>query len=156
MDRVMASLKKLKLDRFYGNISRLMAVWFEGEQPDDLSEYLTEFIFSSGSWGNVEQREAAQAVRNMRRAGSETGGKLRYLVRVVFPNLGAMQKGYPVLIKAPWLLPVMWLVRILRRLFCGRSSENRYKRILNAMNQETMDSRQQLLRYVGLDPHQGL
>lgn len=156
MDRVKASLKKLKLDRFYGNISRLMAVWFEGEQPDDLSEYLTEFIFASGSWGNVEQREAAQAVRNMRRAGSETGGKLRYLVRVVFPNLGAMQKGYPVLIKAPWLLPVMWLVRILRRLFFGRSSKKRYKRILNAMNQETLDTRQQLLRYVGLDPHQGL
>ena len=156
MDRVMASLRKLKLDRFYGNISRLMAVWFEGAQPDDLSEYLTEFIFSSGSWGNVEQRGAVQAVRNMQRAGSETGGKLRYLVRVVFPNLGAMQKGYPILIKAPWLLPVMWLVRILRRLFCGRSSENRYKRILNAMNQETLDSRQQLLRYVGLDPHQGL
>lgn len=156
MDRVMSSLKKLKLDRFYGNISRLMAVWFEGAHPDALSEYLTEFFFASGSWGNVEQREAAQAARNMQRAGGAISGKLRYLVRVLFPNLGAMQEEYSVLIKAPWLLPVMWLVRILRRLFFGRSSKNRYKRILNAMNQETLDTRQQLLRYVGLDPRQEL
>lgn len=149
MDRVMAALKKLRLDRFYENISRLMAVWFEGEQPDERTEFLTEFIFASGSWGNMEQRVLAESVRNMERGG----GKLRYLWHTAFPGVDALKGKYPVLRKAPWLLPGVWVIRPVYKLFFERHSLSRRKDVLEGMTRENLDTRRQMLLYVGL--HEG-
>ena len=150
MDRVMAALEELKLHRFYGNISRLMAVWFEGAQPDERTEFLTEFIFASGSWGNMEQRVVAESVRNMQRS-KWTGGKLGYLWHTAFPDRKALQGKYPVLRKAPWLLPGVWLVRPVWKLVFERSSLERQKQVMDAMTQETLDTHRQMLMFVELE-----
>ena len=147
MERVMAALKELNLYKFYSNISQLMAVWFEGGQPDERTEFLTEFIFASGSWGNMEQRVVAESVRNMQR----TGGRLSYLWRMAFPGRKALQGKYPVLRKKPWLLPVVWLVRPGQKLLFERSSLARRKQVMDTMTQETLDTHRQMLKYVGLD-----
>ena len=45
---VEAVLKKLHLDKFYGNILRLLDAWFEDGSNDAVLDIITEFIFSSG------------------------------------------------------------------------------------------------------------
>lgn len=151
MGRVLTVLEELKLRQFYGNIARMLAVWFEGAQPDDRTEFLSEFIFSSGSWGNMEQRMVTESVRNMQRTGGGAEGKLRYLWRTAFPGLGALQGKYPVLRKAPWLLPGVWLVRLVNKLIFDRSALAKHKRVVEAMTQENLDACQQMLQFVGLD-----
>ena len=151
MDRVMASLEELKLDRFYRNISRLMAVWFEGEQSDDLSEYLTEFIFSSGSWGSMEQRALARGIQYMHQSDGTVAGKLRYLMGVAFPACDMLKEKYTVLKKAPWLLPAVWVVRIVHKLIFKPYALLFHKTVVDVTNLESVESRQQMLRYVGLD-----
>ena len=151
MDRVMESLEELKLDRFYRNISRLMAVWFEGEQSDDLSEYLTEFIFSSGSWGSMEQRALATGSRYMHQSDGTVGGKLRYLMGVAFPACDKLKEKYTVLKKAPWLLPAVWVVRIVHKLIFKPYALLFHKTVVDVTNLESVEARQQMLRYVGLD-----
>ena len=151
MDRVLAVLEELNLGQFYGHISRMLAVWFDGAQPDERTEFITEFIFASGSWGNMEQRVVTESVRSMQRTGQGTGGKLRYLWHTAFPSLGALQKKYTVLKKAPWLLPGVWLVRLVYKPIFERSSLERHKRVVEAMTQENLDTHRQMLKFVGLD-----
>lgn len=151
MDRVMASLEKLNLDRFYRNISRLMAVWFEGAQPDDLSEFLTEFIFASGSWGSMEQRALARGIQHMHQSDGTVVGKLRYLMRVAFPACDMLKEKYTVLRKAPWLLPAVWVVRIVHNLIFKPHVLLFHKAVVDVTNLESMEARQQMLRHVGLD-----
>ena len=151
VDRVMASLEKLNLDRFYRNISRLMAVWFEGAQPDDLSDFLTEFIFASGSWGSMEQRALARGIRYMHQSDGTVAGKLRYLMGVAFPACDMLKEKYTVLKKAPWLLPAVWVVRIVHKLIFKPQVLLFHKAVVDVTNLESVEARQQMLRYVGLD-----
>ena len=151
MEHIRAVLEKLKLREFYDHISRLLAVWFEGAVPDDRTEYLTEFLFASGSWGNMEQRVLAQSVRNMQRSGTGTVGKLRYFWHLVFPGREALQGKYPVLRKAPWLLPGVWLVRPVYKLIFERRTLQRQRQVMESMTQDNLEIRDQMLRYVGLN-----
>ena len=150
MEHVRSVLDRLSLLAFYENIARLLAVWFEGAEADARTEFLTEFLFASGSFGNMEQRMLVESVRNMRRNGAGAAGKLRYLWRLAFPSLEAMQKRYTVLRKAPWLLPVMWLVRPVFKLLCESKSLAHHQRVLDGMTGENRDERRELLEYVGL------
>lgn len=150
MEHVRSVLDRLSLLAFYENIARLLSVWFEGAEDDARTEFLTEFLFASGSFGNMEQRMLVESVRNMRRNGAGAAGKLRYLWRLAFPSLEAMQKRYTVLRKAPWLLPVMWLVRPVFKLLCERKSLAHHQRVLGGMTGENRDERRELLEYVGL------
>ena len=149
---VQSALERLKLGEFYGNITRLLDVWFEDGQSDERTEFLSEFIFASGSWGNMEQRVISDSIRSMQRSGSGAGGKLRYLWRLAFPSREALQGKYPVLRRAPWLLPVVWLVRPVYKLIFERKSLARKKQVMDAMTPENLDTRVQMLRYVGLEP----
>lgn len=155
-NRVLSVLEKLKLRQFYENISRLLEVWFEGAEPDDRTGFIAEFIFASGSWGNMEQRVVSESVRIMHRSGAGAGGKLRYFWRLAFPGRESLQGKYPVLSRAPWLLPVIWLVRPVRKLLFERASLGRHKQLLDAMTRDNLDERHHMLKYVGLDQIQGL
>lgn len=156
MDRVLAALEELKLRRFYEHVSRMIAVWFERAAPDDRTEFISEFVFASGSWGNMEQHVVSESVRNMHRSGAGVGGKLRYLWRLAFPNQESLQKRYTVLRKAPWLLPVIWLVRPMYKLIFELPSLKRHKQVMGAMTRDNLDERHQMLKYVGLDEIRGL
>lgn len=156
MTRVAAGLEKLKLLQFYENIRRLIDVWFVGAQPDARSDFITEFIFASGSWGHMEQRVVSVGVRDMHRTGRAAEGRLRYLWRIAFPDLATLRSKYTVLQKAPWLLPVVWLIRPFYKLLFEFGSLARHKRAMENLTQEKIDTRHRMLNYVGLDYHQSL
>lgn len=156
MGRVHGALNALHLRQFYGNISRLMAVWFDGAQADERTDYLTEFLFASGSWGNMEQRVLTESMRSMQRSGTGRGGKLRYLWRTAFPGVDALRGRYPILRRAPWLLPLVWLVRPFRKLLFERRALKRKKQVMEAMTRENLDMHRRMLHYVGLEPNESI
>ena len=153
MQAVYAALERLKLREFYDNISRLLEMWFAGGQGDDKLEYISDFLFSSGSWGELEERMASANVRDLRQAGSETKRKLRYLWRVIFPGTDALKRKYTVLQRAPWLLPAVWLLRPFHKLFCERELLGWCRYVTKNLGRGKVDARKQMLNYVGLDYH---
>lgn len=148
-----AELEKLRLLEFYENIRRLIAVWFEDAPTDEKSDYLTEYIFASGSWGEMESRTLSRAVRDSKHSALGFNGKLLYLWQTAFPGIEILRGKYTVLKKAPWLLPVIWLIRPFYKIFFERETLEKQRRNLNAVRQENMDDRRRMLRYVGLDYH---
>ena len=148
---VESALEKLQLLEFYRNIRGLLRFWFEGGAGDDRLEYLTEFLFASGSWGNMDNRVLAIGLRSMGQNKNVAEGKLRYLLRVALPPVKDLKNKYTVLEKAPWLLPVVWVVRPFYKLLWERKDVARHRENLESMTQENMDQQKQLLNYVGLD-----
>ena len=43
-------LQKLQLDVFYGNVLKTLKAWFEGGDEDEVTDFVTERIFGSGSY----------------------------------------------------------------------------------------------------------
>ena len=144
-------LKELELLDFYNNIRKTIDVWFADGEADGVVDFITEFIFSSGSWGAVDSQALSRAVRDSRYALPGTAGKLQYALRTLFPPVNLLKDKYTVLKKAPWLLPVVWLIRPFYKILFERKSLKRHEVSLAAITPENMQTRQQLLNYVGLD-----
>lgn len=90
----------------------LSKVWFGESAHSQSTMELERYILNSGTYGTV----ANCAEHKIRKAG-----KVRYFWGLVFPSLQKMRQRYPVLKKAPWLLPVFWVVRIVTKPFTNRS-----------------------------------
>ena len=95
--------------RFADAAETLAEVWFSGKEPHPLSEALQRYILGSGVFGTLSNHVSAARTRH--------GGKLRYLLKKVFPPFDALACQFPVLCKHPWLLPICTVCRWFRLLF---------------------------------------
>lgn len=152
-DYLRRELRKLRLLEFYDNVSKTLCVWFEDAEPDDVTECITDFIFSAGSWGNEENHMLSDALREQKLAGSAWGGKLLSGIKLVFPPYSGMAMHFPVLKKLPFLLPVMWPVRWAELLFVRRKSALEKGAKMRTATTHRIQSYQEQLNYVGLDFH---
>ena len=143
-------LKKLDLITFYRNIRRTIEAWFCDGQWDGITEHITQFLFASGSWGNLESHAVSSGVRQAEATGSEKKGKLKWLLELLFPSREILAYKYPVVTRLPVLVPFVWVVRwISTLLFRGDVVRNRYKS-LELTTSEKVTSFRQALEYVGL------
>lgn len=111
-------LKKAGIAKFANNIMDLATVWF-GNSEAELSAGALEMmdVIVSGSTYGLGGTHAKMAVKQMMEQGlSERQSKCKYLFSIIFPSRYTMQKMYPALKSAPFLLPFCWVARGLRTL----------------------------------------
>ncbi len=90
---------------------RLSEIWFgEGEYTDKYRE-MERYIIRGGTYGTFTN----QTIMEMK--GKSKGA---FLFGKLFPKLSYMQEQFPVLRKAPVLLPVFWLVRMVKAVTVNR------------------------------------
>ncbi|MBQ7230956.1 MAG: nucleotidyltransferase family protein [Oscillospiraceae bacterium] len=155
MARIRRELRKLRLLEFYENIRRLLELWFGNGTEDAKLAMMTDFIFDSGNWGSRESHVLAAEMKNRAAAGSARGGRLRSVWQLLFPGTRNMAARYPVLEKAPWLLPVMWPVRWVDAALFRRDRVIRKGRDMQFATAEKVDGYQRAMHAVGLDFHFG-
>ena len=143
---VAEAMTQLGLQEFYGNIRRLLAVWFDGAETDEKTELIGQFIFESGSFASQRMRALFTAAR----ATQKGGGRLAYLRQAAFPSVAQLEGKYTVLKKAPWLLPAVWVYRPVYKLVAERSALRRQRQNLSALQTQALEESRFLLRYVGL------
>lgn len=152
-EKVKAELDKLQLREFYENIRRLIAVWFENAPSDEKMDFITDFIFASGSWGQMDNRIVSVGVRDLSHKKGSFRAKFQYFWRTAFPGVETLRDKYTILQKAPWMLPLVWLYRPFYKLSTKkeRRAIRRHKRGLQILTPEKLRDRRQALQYVGLD-----
>lgn len=146
-------LDRLRLREFYDNIRRLLDNWFQDGPADKKTEFLSDFMFSSGSWGSRENHILSDGVKKVSIAGSTAGGRRRRLLESFFPNRLSMQQKYPVLKTCPFLLPLFWPVRWITAVLFRRDNLRRQHREFRIISHKNIETYQQALDYVGLDFH---
>jgi len=147
------SLERMHLAEFYENIRQVMACWFEDAAETDKTAFISEYVFQSGSWGTHDAHRIAANVKDVRHGGGVRRGKLRRLWMALFPELRIMQNRYPVLRKAPVLLPVFWPYRWIEAVLFRRDRVRRQRENMKGIDTQEIRSYEQALQYVGLDFH---
>ena len=150
-EKILETMERMHLGDFYRNILRLLSVWFADAPTDDVTDFITEYIFSSGNFGSTENKMRSEAV--IRENGGESRSRASSLKNLLFPRLYIMQLSYNVLYRAPWLLPVMWVYRWFDVLLHRRRNILRRFRTAGSMTQDTVDSHRRMLNYMGLEYH---
>ena len=151
MAYVRKEMAVLKLEEFFDNTQQMLENWFNNGPETAVSEFMSSFIWSSGSWGNRQNLALWYCIANEKAAGSRTGGKVRTVLRTLFPSARVLVTRYPVLEKAPWLLPVFWPVRWISVLLHRPQSLRNFRKDIQARTDENIDAYQQALSYVGLN-----
>lgn len=147
---VKSQLKLLGLDKFYENTLKTLAVWFEGAQETDVTEFITQFIFDSGVYGNRHTSILSSALKGNKREESVAKFKIKKFFKAIFVPYSQMHLYYRFLEKAPFLLPFMWVYHLLKRLFKKDKLKN-FSDEMKLADEKNVDKYQKELNFVGLD-----
>lgn len=146
-----AAMESMGLQVFYRNILQMLRVWFEDAPEDERSLHITGIIFDSGAFGTSEVIRKAVSLRAANKAGSAKKAKWWRMVRILFPKRVDLQRRYPILKKAPFLLPFLWPVRWVTALLFRRDNIRNQKVHMEDASEANVEAYREELRYVGLD-----
>lgn len=149
IDYVEKELEKMKLLEFWQNTKRLINVWFYDKECDQISAFITYKIFDSDAYGKEKAKLEAKAVKLAKGKGAKKA-KSRRLWSALFPKNIDMCRRYPVLKKAPILLPFMWIWRFFDALIFRRKNVQKNLNNIKQINDEAIEKYDAELRYVGL------
>lgn len=108
LERVYTMLEPSGFSDMARDFVQLSRIWFGGGESSEKYAKMTAYILSCGTYGTIQN-----SVDNKVRAN----GKAHYLFRLVFPAFEHMKQHYPILKKAPVLLPACWLIRLVTKPF---------------------------------------
>lgn len=114
-------LKKLGLLEFRNKMEVIAFTWFNKNAEEFDFDQDMKYIIASGVHGTTKHE-----IDNLVKAND--GSKSKTLFKRIFPPFSRMRGIYPILEKAPILLPFMYIIRIFRGIFKKRS---RLKQELN-------------------------
>lgn len=109
----------LGVSKFAYHIEQLAERWFGEadtsleEETKEILDELENFIIQNGTYGSSSHAQNAAVERE---------GRVGYMKRMVFPNYNSMQTLYPWLTGKPYLLPIAWVIRIVRTILFRRDS----------------------------------
>ncbi len=145
------SLKELQIFEFYQNVIKTVNVWFENAQSDEITDIITNKIFTSGSYGTAEQKNYSNALRTAKNAKTVRFVKLAKIINLIFPPFDSMKLRNPILKRVPILLPVYWIIRWFDIVLFKREKIAQQQVKIAAASQENVSRYQEELKKVGLD-----
>lgn len=122
------TLEKLEAKKFEENIKKISYKWFETSEINEFDE-IEEFILQDISIKNEVNCDI-----------EKNNGKINSIIQMFFPKFKRMKAEYPILKKLPILLPIIWIIRIFKKLFSKertmKERVNKIKLIKNANKEE--------------------
>lgn len=125
-DFIKSVLNKYDMIDFYDTVQELMNYFFFDKVADKNTLTIAEFILN-----NRFNEEF-----NKRFANLNFWGKIKHFSKLWFPSAKELSFRYPVLEKAPVLLPVCWVRRICYSLFFNRSAIKKQAENVKTLNSE--------------------
>ncbi len=113
-------LEKAAIYQFATEMRNLAELCFTHNDKDVAWDPVLQYIFQGGVYGSAENQIAVDK--------SQTKSSFTYVLKRIFLPYKLMVLSYPFLQKAPYLLPVFWVVRWVKAMFGSRS-----KRIVSEM-----------------------
>lgn len=116
-------LKEGKMHDFAVNARKLSKVWFMGEEHDETTEKLSDYILGAGVYGSLENQAAVSM--------SKKKSKLKVFITAIFPPYHVLKVKYPRLEKHKYLL--LWYQ--MKNTFRKIKDKDRVNRALTRINE---------------------
>ena len=143
-------LNKLHMIEFYQNMLSLLNCWFDGCVCSKKVDFISDFIFNSGIWGDQKSHDLAENAWHVRLNESSGKGKWRCFLNRVFPGADSAAYQYPILKKCPYLLPAVWVVRWGHIALYTPDVMKRRFQMLDPSNNASVAAWKKNMEYVGL------
>ena len=141
-------LEIIGLLTFYKNTVRTLNVWFYNGEEDEVTDLITRKIFNSGVYGDATAKKEAETLKLAGDSKNIKKAKRKRKLDLIFPSYAKMCLKYRWLRKAPFMLPIMWVVRLFCGIFKGKKSLNSLNK-LDDVSIEEIEKYDKELRMVG-------
>ncbi len=111
---IQTELRKAGLFDFAQNMETLAECWFDGREYSEEYLALTQFILTSGTYGTRRRAAVNRLIKEKDAEDSFYFAKLKYTLRILFPERQHMAILFPILNQRPFLLPFTWVIRGVR------------------------------------------
>lgn len=145
-------LKKLELEAFYLHVLETLSVWFDGAEPTEITDMITAVILMSGAYGDGRKGYYSYVIKHAKTPEERQKACRRRKFELIFLPYRDMCDKFPILKKAPVLLPFFWVVRGIIALF-RPGKIKKMRRAMKSLNPEYAEDYQNSLQFVGLDYH---
>ena len=143
-------LERLQLRTFFDHIYRTISAWFMDGAWDEQTEHITAFLFSGGSWGNMDNRSLARVVKASELSHFAVPSWVREYLVHCFPPARVIRERYGFFRRCPILLPLGWPVLWLHTLLFRRHAISTCVDSANQMKDGRAEDYQAMLDEVGL------
>lgn len=147
---IRGELQTLRLLEFYENVVRMLSVWFEEQEADNVVRFMTNRIFSGGSWGKAQDYHVFRELIDKTEETGIKNSRMGFVKRLLFPSVSHMQQKYPILEEKPALLPIYWCVRSADFVLRRQDEIKKHIRIGKIITDEALSAHCDALEYVGL------
>lgn len=130
---------------FNSKMDELVDCWFGEKAADENINETTDYIILSGVFGNQTNYYLSGIIVR----GEYSEKKSSYFLSRIFLPMNLMRKRYPVLKKIPFLLPLMWVIRIFSSLGNGKKYTEEAKKI-GSIDESEKDTQMEFLKRHGL------
>ena len=148
-DYIEAEMEKLGLLSFYHNAMAACAAAFGEGEASEITDRILNTIFDSGAYGTAKNVRLSDSARRSGGGSARRAKTSRFLWSLFLPYKIMCIK-YPFLRRAPFLLPIMWVVRAVCSLFKGNSRAKAELRELKGLTNDELKNYIEGLRLVGL------
>lgn len=145
-----SALIKLNLLNFYNSVIKTLNAWFSGGEEDRITDIITGNIFTKGVNRKYSVSVISGEARKRRLTDKKKTSKFSIVLHMLFPSCDVLKYSNPILIKAPYLLPFVWVLRCLKLIANPKKIKEASKR-LKCVNNENIDNYLNDIKAVGLD-----
>lgn len=132
---------------FYRNVCVLIDCWFGDAQTSDVTDRITSLLFAGGIYGDTKMGEAFEQAKYRKQYRFAGAARLWHLV---FPPFSVQKKRYPVLGKAPILLPFTWIFHGFQVLFRRPETFGSVSRAVKGTAQGDEQDRFDMMETIGI------
>ncbi len=145
-EKVQQGLEELGLVTFEKVMRDVAYYFFCGKDADALVLECAENVLLSGVYGNMKEMAVLDGVKK----SEGKGGGANRQVKSFFLPLDRMKVKYPVLCKAPFLLPVFWGVRGVKAVFTNAGFYKKMAENYAAVDPNEVHKKRELFENLGL------
>lgn len=146
-DYINTELAKLKILPFAQKMISLSFVWFEKQPKNDDLQIIENYIINSGTYGTFSHALLLNDVKST----NITNQKKSLLLKRAFPSYKKMVTIYPILKYLPFLLPLGWIVRLIKAFITKRKIVKRQMLAIKRISQEDLNKITLLKNSSGLE-----
>lgn len=139
-DYINKEFEKLSIRKFADNINSLTKCMFEGEKAEGELKTMENFILL-GPPKDINNVSANPL--------NDMGSKKKLIFSSLFPSLKKMKLNFPILEKLPILLPIFWIIRLVKKLF-NKDAHSKLERIKDA-NTEDFEIMKKIYKDSGIE-----
>lgn len=140
-DYINEQFKILGIDKFAFKIRQLYKCAFDGAEYNDDLIMMENYIVFGAPVKNADE---------VSRAALTNKSKSQKLINILFPNIKHMKLKYSILEKAPFLLPIFWVIRMFEFVFSRNKNIGDKQKKFSNIDQKSIDIMNEIFEKSGL------